>query len=349
MVSPPLKAAIAAVLLAGAPAAAWAQNPAPAKPAPSRGSAPAGCGSCDTGAGDPVKVPAIQPTKAAAPVRTAAADPPPARMPPPIDMLSPSAPLGPKERHAVTLVRRWRARRVMPAMGPRGEVRFLYGATMPTVVCAPLQICNIALQPGEIVTKVDVGDPVMWSVSPGISGSGPGQVTHLIVKPRDAGLHTTMDVETNRRTYAIRLISTRYSYMPLVAFNYPEDQAAQWAAYQQTVGYELPDSYRNSCEGGSWIGYSISGDTPSWRPLGAWTNGRKTCIEFPAAMAYGGAPVLEKIDNDGGLFRAPSTQVVNYRKDANYYIYDGALDRAALISGVGGAQTRVVLTREGAP
>lgn len=330
MVSPSLKpapcratgTALAAVVFATVSAAAWAQSPTPATR---------------------VKVPAIQPVKAAS------ADPPGAGMPPAINMLAPSAPLGPKERHGVALVRRWRARRVMPALGPHGEVRFLYGATMPTVVCAPLQICNIALQPGEVVTKVDIGDPVMWTVSPGISGSGPGQVTHLIVKPQDAGLHTTMDVETNRRTYAIRLVSTRYRYMPLVAFNYPDDQAAQWAAYRQTVGYEPPDSYRNSCEGGGWIGYSISGGTPTWRPLGAWTNGRKTCIEFPAAMAYGSTPVLEKIDNDGGLFRRPTTEVVNYRKDGNYYIYDGALDRAALISGVDGAQVRVMLTRAGAP
>jgi type IV secretion system protein VirB9 len=333
MVKPTLKTALAAVLFASVPATVWAQSPAPT---------------------NPVKVPAIQVpakagVKAAAPMRAAAADPPPAVMPPAIDMLSPSAPLGPKERHAVALVHRWRARRVMPAMGPRGEVRFLYGATMPTVVCAPLQICNIALQPGEVVTKVDIGDPVMWTVSPGISGSGPAQVTHLIVKPQDAGLHTTMDVETNRRTYAIRLVSTRYSYMPLVAFNYPDDQAAQWAAYRQTVSYEQPDTYANSCEGGTWIPYAISGDTPAWRPIGAWTNGRKTCIAFPAAMEYGSAPVLEKVDDDGGLFRRPTTQVVNYRKDGNYYIYDGTLDRAALISGVGGAQTRVVLTREGAP
>jgi type IV secretion system protein VirB9 len=36
---------------------------------------------------------------------------------------------------------------------------------------------------------------------------------------------------------------------------------------------------------------------------------------------------------------------VNYRVMGNRYVVDAALDRAALISGVGGDQQRVVITR----
>ncbi len=290
----------------------------------------------------PVHVPAINP---AAPLQTASADPAPKRWPPPLPLLSPSARLGPKERHGLALVHRWRSRHVMPAMGPRGEVRFLFGATMPTVVCSPMEICNISLQAGEVVTHIDLGDSVMWKVSPAVSGSGANQVTHLIIKPRDAGLHTTMDVETNRRTYAIRLVSTRFNFMPLVAFNYPDDAAAAWSAYQQTMGVDAGglDTYANSCRGGIWVPYAISGDDPSWRPIGAWTNGRKTCVALPASVAFGTMPVLEKLNNDGGFFHGPSTSVINYRKDRNYLIFDGVLNRAVLIAG----QMRVVLTRAG--
>jgi hypothetical protein len=47
-----------------------------------------------------------------------------------------------------------------------------------------------------------------------------------------------------------------------------------------------------------------------------------------------------------------STEVVNYRTYTDpekgiFYVYDGVLDRAALISGVGTGQTRVYITREG--
>jgi type IV secretion system protein VirB9 len=159
-----------------------------------------------------------------------------------------------------------------------------------------------------------------------------------------------MDVETNRRSYAIRLISTRYDYMPIVGFNYPEDAAAQWAAYQQAVGYGgAPDSYRNSCTSGIWVPYLLTGDDPPWRPIGAWTNGRKVCIEMPASVDFGTMPVLEKLGNDGSLFHGPSMSVANYRKDENYLIYDGVFDRAELIEDSGGSRTRVVLTRAGTP
>jgi type IV secretion system protein TrbG len=313
-----LPAALAATLLAPA---AWAADP-------------------------PPQVPAIQPGSANTPAASANTDQ--KTWPPGVQVLSPSAPLGPKERHGMALVHRWQGRHVMPAMGPRGEVRFLYGATMPTVVCAPLEITNIALQPGEIVQKLDLGDPTMWTVEPGISGTGMNQITHLLIKPADAGLVTTIDVETSRRTYAIRLSSTQRDYMPLVAFDYPSDQADLWAAYQQATAAQSMAPRPNA---GSYLMYQIGGDNPPWRPIVVYSDGQKTYLEFAPAMAYGTAPVLEKL-NGGGFFSGPSTEVVNYRTYTDpergiFYIYDGVLERAELISGVGGDQTRVYLTRIG--
>lgn len=124
-------------------------------------------------------VPAIQASAAAsATVMSAPSDSSahsagvPATMPPPVHLLSPSAPLDAKEQHAVALARTWKARRVMPHPGPDGVIRFLYGATLPSIVCAPLQTCDLALQPGEIVNNIDVGDKVRWRITPAISGAG---------------------------------------------------------------------------------------------------------------------------------------------------------------------------------
>lgn len=72
-----------------------------------------------------------------------------------------------------------------------------------------------------------------WNISPGISGSGDNRVTHLIIKPADAGLVSSLVIETNRRTYAIKLVSTQHEWMPLVAFNCQDDMQSQWSAYQQ--------------------------------------------------------------------------------------------------------------------
>jgi hypothetical protein len=49
---------------------------------------------------------------------------------------------------------------------------------------------------------------------------------------------------------------------------------------------------------------------------------------------------------------APQNEVVNYRTYTDpergiFYIYDGVLDKAELISGVGSDQTRVIITRQG--
>ena len=209
-----------------------------------------------------------------------------------VQILSPSAPLKRKSRISVDLVHKWENKNISPTMGPRGEVRFIYGATQDTVVGAPLRISDIGLQPGEIVQNINLGDPTMWSCPPAISGTGLEQRTHLMCKPADAGLETSLAIQTNRRTYSIELVSTRSNYMPLVGWTYPEDQADAWAAYQQHAGQthqQIPS------ESQAYIRYDLSGDNPPWRPVTAYAVAGKTYINVPPAMAYGKAPVLERI------------------------------------------------------
>lgn len=274
----------------------------------------------------------------------------PAGMPPPIRLESPSAHLNAKERRAVSLARQWANRAEMPHTGADGVVRFLYGATLPTIVCAPLQVCDLALQPGEVVNNVNLGDKVRWKVSPAMSGSPGGEVTHLIIKPTDAGLVSSMTIETNQRTYAIKLVSTRRVWMPLVAFNYPDDVQRQWSAYRQKVGWNAAASTLPTGENVANLdfGFRLSGGDPAWRPLRVYTDGRKTYIQFPHAMAFGSAPVLVGLDNGVGWFSSPSKRMVNYRIEGDRYIVDQVINRAELISGVGGNQTRVTIRRDGA-
>jgi type IV secretion system protein TrbG len=331
-----MKRAFRAILLAGLPSLAYAQGaPVPAiAGANAAVTASASAGTVANGAG----------TRASAGAA-------PTAMPPPVQLVSPSAPLNAKERTAVSLVRRWANRNEMPHAGEDGVVRFMYGATLPTVVCAPLQVCDLALQPGEIVNNVNVGDKVRWNVSPGMSGSPAGQVTHLIIKPTDAGLVSSMTIETNRRTYAIKLVSTQHSWMPLIAFDYPDDVQRQWSAYQQNVAWGAAASTLPTGENVANLdfGFRLSGDNPAWRPLRVYTDGAKTYIQFPHAMAFGSAPALVGLDNDGGWFSGPSQQMVNYRIAGDRYVVDQVLDRAELVSGVGSGQTRVTITRDGAP
>jgi type IV secretion system protein VirB9 len=91
---------------------------------------------------------------------------------------------------------------------------FIFGATMPVLVCAPLYVCDLALQTGESVNDLNIGDSVRWRISPATQGAGETAVTHLIIKPSDIGLTTNMVITTNRRTYTIKLVSRRQDWMP---------------------------------------------------------------------------------------------------------------------------------------
>jgi len=342
-----MRKALGAALLIGLPALAQAQAP-PQVPAIARVSAAAvASASVSTPSDHAAGAGAADPTSAST-AKVAAASTP-ATMPPQIPLVSPSAPLNAKEQHAVSLARRWANRAEMPQRGEDGVIRFLYGATLPTVVCAPLQVCDLALQPGEIVNNVNVGDKVRWNISPAISGSPEGQITHLIIKPVDAGLVSSMTIETNRRTYAIKLVSTQHEWMPLVAFSYPDDMQRQWSAYRQNVAWGAAASTLPSGQNIANLdfGFRISGDDPSWRPFRVYTDGAKTYIQFPRAMAFGAAPALVGLDNNAGWFSSPVEQMINYRIAGDRYIVDRVLDRAKLVSGVGSGQTSVLITRDG--
>jgi type IV secretion system protein VirB9 len=94
------------------------------------------------------------------------------------------------------------------------------------------------------------------------------------------------------------------------------------------------------------FGFRISGDSPLWRPIRVYTDGRKTYIQFPRAMQFDKAPALVALGQAGGLFSSPREQLVNYRARGDRYVVDKVLARAALISGVGSDQTKVEITRE---
>ena len=102
-----------------------------------------------------------------------------------------------------------------------GLVTFTYGSGIPTVVCALLELTDLAFEKGESILSGQLGYSVRWNIESAISGSANDSVEHLIVKPLEAGLKTSMLITTDRRTYHIRLKSTEADFMPAVVFSYP--------------------------------------------------------------------------------------------------------------------------------
>ena len=255
-----------------------------------------------------------------------------------------------QEKVAIAIAEKWKASGgtgTAPVAGPNGSIKFLYGAQQPSIVCAVLQVCDVALQPGEQVNSINLGDTARWTVEPAITGSGGGEVQHLIIKPLDVGLETSLVVTTNRRTYHFRLRSHRTRYMPQVAFTYPEDAMAKWEAIKTREGRERRDN--TLPQTGEYLGnlsfdYEVSGSA-AWKPLRVYNDGSKTIIQMPSTMAQGEAPTLLVVRKDGSLFSDDETVMVNYRVQGNRYIVDAVFDKAILIAGVGSGQDRVTIQK----
>jgi type IV secretion system protein VirB9 len=275
----------------------------------------------------------------------------PSGPPPTINPLTgPQAPLTRKERRGVAYGRQWTDNADMPARGEDGGVTFVFGATLPTVVCAPLYVCDLVLQAGETVNDLNVGDSVRWQITPATQGTGEATITHVMIKPTDIGLITNLVITTNRRAYTIKLVSRAEDWMPRVGFSYPDDARALWTAHGQARAAREEAAAAAMGPGEAAVfdfGYAVSGDSPSWRPVRVFASGAKTYIEFPRGIGAGELPTLVALGDDGGLFTEPSKQLVNYRFVHGRFEVDKLLTRAALISGVGRDQTVVRIERQG--
>ena len=242
------------------------------------------------------------------------------------------------ETKGTTLSNKWRGQRGLVTTGADGKVIFLFGETQPSVVCSPLQVCDIELQGGEIVRDVLVGDTVRWKVEPATSGAAGGQAIHLIVKPSEAGLVTSMVVTTSRRTYHIQLKSHPNQYMARVGFEYPEDAATRLSDINARI-QTMTNSDGSVPPEQLAFGYSLSGSAP-WKPSRVYSDGQKTYIQFARTLSGQDAPVLFVIS--GGQNR-----IVNYRMKNNMMIVDYNIDKAVLVSGVGWRQQKITIRKGG--
>lgn len=268
--------------------------------------------------------------------------------------------LSTQEQASVGIADRWRSNNIgaaKPIESPGGIATFVFGASQPSVVCAPFQVCDIELQKGEVLNSLDVGDQVRFNVTPTLAGTGQDATVHLIVKPLDVGVETSLIAATNRRTYHITLRSHRDKYMPRVAFSYAEDSSAEWSAYfsrnKQSPNATAPvsDTAHQTPEylGELDFNYRVQGDA-AFTPVRVFNDGRKTIIQMPDDMHQSEAPTLLVLRGKNSMLpwgRKEQEVLVNYRVHAGRMIVDAVFDKAVLIAGVGDDQDRVVIERSG--
>lgn len=256
--------------------------------------------------------------------------------------------LTPQERDGVKMTDDWAAKSgdFQSQSNVNGSVVLTFNSALPTLTAAVLELTDVELQPGEAVTSVNVGDTARWVIAVTNSQEGELQRAHLIIKPLDEGLKTSLVVTTTKRTYHLLLQSSFDRFMHYVTFTYPEDpevaalqqkRDAEIAALQKTAARSRAEAQaklpKPAAPGPAvpTIAYRIEGSAP-WQPLYAYTDGVKTYIQMPPTMSQTEAPSLLVLRRGKGLW-GDDKVIVNYRVQHNRYIVDSVIDRAVMVIG----------------
>ncbi|MEM9617935.1 MAG: P-type conjugative transfer protein TrbG [Pseudomonadota bacterium] len=188
---------------------------------------------------------------------------------------------------------------------------------------SPGQVSDVALQPGEELVSVSAGDTVRWVVGDTISGSGNTARAHVLVKPISSGIRTNLMIATDRRTYHLELESVEGGYMAALSWRYPADELAGLTARNERAVAREAGSIGSGLKlEGLNFDYRMSGDSPAWKPVRVFDDGRQVFIQMPDNIMATDLPPLFVLGEDG------DAELVNYRVRSNYYVVD-RLFRAA--------------------
>lgn len=279
-------------------------------------------------------VPAIEPSL------VAAVDPSGGMAMPPITVT-------PQERAALDIAKKFIKHTSRPIQAEDGSVQYIFGSSIPTVICTPLYTCVVRLEKGERLNSLQVGDKPGWRVKDTVFGSGSDATVAIVVKPLEFNIVTNMTLITDRRIYIIVMKSAKREWMPLVSFQYPEDELN---AQERERSRRERQVYSSTLAGGMNVanmdfGYKISGDAVSWKPTRVFSDGIKTYIDFDSIGNE--APVFVELQSKGGFLSDPETKIVNNRFIGNRLVVDGVPSLSALIVGVGANQRMVTIEKTG--
>ncbi len=202
------------------------------------------------------------------------------------------------------------------------------------VYAAVGQITSIALEPGESLTgagPIAAGDTARWIIGDTESGSGATRRVHILVKPTRPDISTNLVVTTDRRTYMIELRARESLYMPAVAWAYPAPPIGQ----RQTV----PAAPVIPAEAARNYRYGLTGDSPPWRPISVFDDGRRVYVVFPRGIVQGEMPPIFVIGPEG------EAQIANTRIYQHILIVDRLFGAAELRLGSGDRQQTVRIVR----
>lgn len=198
------------------------------------------------------------------------------------------------------------------------------------VYTSPTQVTDIALEKGEGLITVSAGDTKRWTVGDTVSGTGPNEQVHVIVKPMAANLSTNAVITSTKRTYYLDLKSFADTYMAAVSWRYPHDEIKKMRSAKPNKARLIQASYTKEDidqlkPEDMRFEYVIKGDSPNWRPTRVFDDGKKVYIQFPKALGVSEAPPLFVTDKKG-----KNSKLVNYRVKGEYYVVDRLFTAAEL-------------------
>ena len=212
------------------------------------------------------------------------------------------------------------------------------------VVCAPLLVCDIALETGEVISDFAIGDSKDWFVQS--FTAGPRETPHVILKPQSYDLATNLIVATNRRTYHFHLVSPSetvahgksFRYDRLVSFSYPGTTLQHVAAPElRPVAPMAPVQEPGRCADPTCWGYRYRVSTGRFAPLRVLDDGSHVYIQLSSHEA----PALFEVLPD------KSTAPLSYRfsQDSRWIIVDRLFQSARLVIRTGRREVKTTIER----
>jgi type IV secretion system protein VirB9 len=179
----------------------------------------------------------------------------------------------------------------------------------------PNFVSTILLEPGELLANIAAGDTSRWMVSQAEGGTGAEGRTIVLVKPQATNLRTNIVLITDRRTYLIEAVSqSSAAYSAQIAWSYPESESLAPTASVDGLNFH----YRIR---------TVRGRAPVWSPTRVFDDGRRTWVEFAAAVAAADLPPIFVVTGEGA-------EITNYRTvqgpNGPRYVIDRVFDVAEL-------------------
>lgn len=244
-----------------------------------------------------------------------------------------------------------------PVLKQDGVVRFPYGEYQPVVICQPLHLCDVELQAGEDIQGVVIGDSERWNdgdqgipiIYSGVSGT---LTPHLVLKPSQSGLDTSLMVTTSKRTYMLKLKSAQNGYVARVGFYYPQDITQTFIQNKDKLkNKDIVTTIATNPDLAMPLvnlakvnySYTIGNGSYDWRPTHIFDDGISVYIQFPPSVNSSSLPgICVLVDGDDSEQRC---EMVNFRFNDNFYIVDKLFKSAKLVNGYGDYVQTITLTR----